>query len=176
LKARFSYEGIDWIYPYDVAQEATDPALIAAISGGAAVLGGLIGGGLGYVGVARQMKEQRKLEHLRYRRETYLDFLDAAQRFMRGSGVLGYSRKKWLEFFPQYEHKLNAVRLVGVPGVVAAAVEVQKRFLAMMEDIEYEDGTSGKEARQKALRKHEDEIRTALRGLRAAMRQDVGPA
>jgi hypothetical protein len=156
-------------------QEATDPTLIAAISGGAAILGGLLGGGLGYRGVVTQMKEERRLEHLQRRREVYLDFFDAAMRFMRGSGVLRYDDERWRAFFPEYERAYSAVLLVAIPSVREAAVQVQLAFRAMMEDVDHGEGVSPVDAREAALLKHEDSIRDALTEMEGAMRDDIGP-
>ncbi|HYJ21255.1 MAG TPA: hypothetical protein VEW07_04440 [Solirubrobacterales bacterium] len=159
-----------------MTQEATDPALIAAISGGAAILGGLVGGGLGYRGVAKQMKEQRQLEHLQNRREAYLSFLDLAQRFMLGSGPLRYDKSEWIAFAPKYEHRLLAIKLVGLPDVVTAAEKVEEAFTEMMLGVEYSEDTPAEESRRQALKAHEETIQLALAELSTAMRKDVGPS
>jgi hypothetical protein len=159
-----------------LTQEATDPALIAAISGGAAIVGGLVGGGLGYRGVAKQMKEQRQLEHLQHRRETYLSFLDLAQRFMLGSGPLRYDKDEWIAFAPRYEHQLLAVKLVGLAEVVTAAETVEEAFSARMMGVEYKEDTPATRSREEAIEKHAETIQGALTKLATAMRKDVGPS
>jgi hypothetical protein len=153
-----------------------DPALIAAISGGAAIVGGLVGGGLGYRGVIRQMSEQRRLESLQYRRETYIAFLDVAQLFMHGPGVLEFGKQQWLDFIPRYEHALDSLRLVAIPDVIRVSAEVHNEFAAMVSDIEHEAFSSAKEARKAAQKQHQEEIRKAIGRLREEMRKDIGPS
>jgi uncharacterized membrane-anchored protein YhcB (DUF1043 family) len=161
---------------------------IAAISSGSALLGGVIGGGLGYIGVRYQAADDRERERSQFRLQAYRDYLESVQTYTRrGGGQAGFGRASYIDWLQTYEARVRTVQLCGTSDVRAALQPVQDAVDQVMREInkavksaklEMEDSDYAKRYREvtaKAMKKVVPDLNKAIESVLAAMRRDVGP-
>jgi hypothetical protein len=95
---------------------------IAGISAGAAIAGGVIGGGLGYRGVVKQMEEQRREAALEQRRTAYAGYLSASLRFYRWArGTQTFGEAEWKALRAEHDAASARMEILGSKSVRATA-------------------------------------------------------
>ena len=151
---------------------------IALISGGSAVLGGLIGAAAGHFTTIRSQKLLAEEEHFRHRQGVYQDFLNAAHDFLHSAPDIGHKdQDDWSEWFREFELKLTAVQLFGTKKARTGALWFKAAVENVLEDgADQEKGETAIQRRRAAYIAHEKEVMKAYDVAISAMRSDVGQA
>jgi len=148
---------------------------IAAVSGGSAVLGGLIGAAAGHFTTIRSQKMQVDEERHKQRQTLYQELLAAVHEFMQAAGNFEpKTDPEWAAWFRDYERKHAAVLMLGAKNARAATMRMCDAIEKVLDSTSQADGDTTQERRRNAFLAHEDEVIDAYDAALAAMRADVG--
>lgn len=161
----------------DVLVSVSDEVAIALVSAGAALAGGLIGGGISHFTTIRSHKLRVDEDHFRHRQGVYHDFLDSVHWFMQFAPAIPkpQSVDRWGQWFLDFEHCLTAVHLFGSAQARDAAQKVADLIGEVLELTGEMNRGNIHAKRAAAYEAKEDGIHRAWRAAIKAMRDDVGP-